>query len=137
MKYTYTLDTLPEVASKIVEQTPHKTLLFKADLGVGKTTLIKELAKAIGIEDEVTSPTFSIVNEYQGPGVMMYHFDFYRIEDPSEALDLGLEEYLESGAWNMMEWPENIEGLVHPPYMRIEITTNDNGSRTLEISPVN
>jgi tRNA threonylcarbamoyladenosine biosynthesis protein TsaE len=68
---------------------------------------------------------------------MMYHFDFYRIEDPSEALDLGLEEYLESGAWNMMEWPENIEGLVHPPYMRIEITTNDNGSRTLEISPVN
>ena len=81
MKYTYTLDTLPEMASKIVEQTPHKTLLFKADLGVGKTTLIKELAKAIGIEDEVSSPTFSIVNEYQGPGVMMYHFDFYRIEE--------------------------------------------------------
>lgn len=136
MKYTYTLETLPELAGRIVRETPYKTLLFFADMGVGKTTLIKELARAIGIEDKVSSPTFSIVNEYRGQGEKMFHLDLYRIEDPAEALDMGIEEYLESDAWIMLEWPENIEEMIHPPYVRIDITTNDNGSRTLEISPV-
>ena len=137
MKYTYTLKDLPEIAGKLLSEIPYKNLLFYGEMGTGKTTLIKELARKLGVEEEINSPTFSIVNEHKTEDGPMYHFDFYRLTDISEALDIGLEEYLESGDWNMIEWPERIEDLIRPPFVKLEITTNDNGSRTIKMLPVN
>ena len=137
MKYTYTLKDLPNLARKILSEITYKNLLFYGEMGTGKTTLIKELARKLGVEEELSSPTFAIVNEHKTDDGPLYHFDFYRIDDVSEALDIGVEEYLESGDWNMIEWPERIESLIEPPYVRMEITTNDNGSRTLKMLSVN
>ena len=116
MKYTYTLRELPEIAGKILSSTTHKTILFYGEMGAGKTTLIKELAKSIGITDTLSSPTFSLVNEYQTNDTTLYHFDFYRIENEDEALDMGVEEYLDSGHWNFIEWPQKIQNLLPDLY---------------------
>lgn len=137
MKYTYWLEDLPKLAGKILSETTYKNLLFYGEMGTGKTTLIKELARKLGVEEELSSPTFSIVNEHKSDDGPLYHFDFYRLENISEALDIGVEEYLESGNWNMIEWPQKIEGLIEPPYVKLEISTNDNGSRTIKMLPVN
>ena len=137
MQITYTLEEIPEIAGKILTNSPSKNLLFYGDMGVGKTTLIQELAKKLGIEDSLTSPTFSIVNEYQFDHDKLFHFDFYRIEDETEAYDIGIEEYFESGHWNMIEWPERIQNLLPERNTTIELTKNKNGSRTLNIMPVN
>ena len=88
-------------------------VLFYGEMGAGKTTFIKVICKQLGVSDEVQSPTFSLVNEYMaGDGHVVYHFDFYRIDNEEEALDMGLYEYLESGAWCFIEWPEKISGLL-------------------------
>ena len=137
MKYTYTLEELPLIASKILEATPNKTLLFYGEMGVGKTTLIKELAKGLGVDEGLSSPTFSIVNEYTFDDDRLYHFDFYRIEDEVQALDIGVEEYFDSGHWNFVEWPEKIASLLPASCTKIELSKNTNGSRNLDMVPVN
>lgn len=136
MKCTYTLQDLPRVAGDILDQIPNKTILFYGDMGVGKTTLIKELAQQLGAEDPVSSPTFSLVNEYALPQDKLYHFDFYRLEDVAEAYDMGVEEYLDSGHWNFIEWPDKITDLLPLAHTVIELTKNKNGSRTLNLMPV-
>ena len=91
----------------------NKTLLFYGQMGVGKTTLIKELCKSLGVLDNISSPTFSLVNEYQtAKNDKVYHFDFYRIEDEEEAYDIGIEDYFDSKNWCFVEWPENIVNLL-------------------------
>lgn len=85
------------------------TFLFRGEMGAGKTTFITALCKALRIEDYVSSPTFSLVNEYNGNGVKVFHFDCYRLNSPEEALDFGIEEYFDSGHWCFVEWPEMIE----------------------------
>lgn len=110
----YTLKDLPETASKIIEQASCKTLLFYGEMGVGKTTLIKELVKQLGSKDVVSSPTFSLVNEYDSENGPLFHFDFYRIEDEMEALDIGIEEYFDRDNWVFIEWPEKIKTFLPP-----------------------
>ncbi|MBD5189533.1 MAG: tRNA (adenosine(37)-N6)-threonylcarbamoyltransferase complex ATPase subunit type 1 TsaE [Bacteroidales bacterium] len=109
-------------------------IAFHAEMGAGKTTFISALCKVAGMEDEATSPTFSIVNEYQtpegGPG-RIYHFDFYRIETPEETLDLGLDDYFESGALCLMEWPENVEDFLPDDTLDVYIDVDADGVRTI------
>ena len=106
---------------------------FYAPMGAGKTTFTTAICKALGVrEDAVSSPTFAIVNEYRsGTGEPIYHFDFYRITKLEEALDIGLYDYLDSGALCLMEWPENIEDLLPEETLRVSITPRPDGSRLL------
>ena len=103
-------------------------------MGAGKTTFTTALCRVLGVrEDAVGSPTFAIVNEYRtGDGQPLFHFDFYRIEKPSEALDIGFYDYIDSGALCIMEWPENIEALLPDDTLRVRISVAPDGSRTLE-----
>lgn len=128
MKLTYTLNELDAVAKKIIEHTTTKTLLFYGKMGAGKTTLIKAIAKQLGIKDTARSPTFSLVNEY-GEENKVYHFDFYRIEDETEAYDIGFEDYLASGAWICIEWPGKVENLLPDAYTAIYLSEENNNNR--------
>ena len=114
MEFNFNLQELTFVAKEILRNVPNKTLLFYGTMGVGKTTLIKELSKQLGVTDVINSPTFSLVNEYEIIKDKIYHFDFYRIKSEEEALDIGIEEYFFSGHWNLIEWPENISNLLPP-----------------------
>ncbi len=101
-------------------------------MGVGKTTFIKALCKALGVEDATSSPTFSLVNEYEtSKGETIYHFDVYRLKNEEEAYDMGMDEYLYSGAWNFIEWPEKIPSLIPEQYTSINLTLLPNGNRKL------
>lgn len=132
MQVSYQLSNLKEVAQKILDESQHKIIIFDAPMGAGKTTLIKELVKRLGVNDIANSPTFSIVNEYHtDANEIVYHFDLYRIEDEEEALDFGIEEYLFSGNWCFIEWPEKISNLLPDTYHSVEISINDENTRTL------
>ncbi len=138
MKRTYTLAELSDIASMILETVTSKTLLLYGEMGVGKTTLVKELALKLGVKESISSPTFSIVNEYMLPEDKLYHFDFYRINDDIEILDIGIEDYFESDHWKLIEWPEKVSDSLMPQNRTIvKLTKNKNGSRTLHIVPMN
>ena len=100
-------------------------------MGVGKTTLIKALVKALGSMDDVSSPTYSIVNEYELKDDKIYHFDLYRIKDLDEAYNFGLEDYLNSTHWLIIEWPELIEDIITDDFDCVTLTMNDNLTRNL------
>lgn len=128
------LEDLDRAAKEFLEAIGNATLVaFYAPMGAGKTTFTTAICKALGVqEDAISSPTFAIVNEYRGKaGQPIYHFDFYRIERPEEALDIGLYDYLDSGELCLMEWPENIEGLLPEETLKVNILVNADGSRTL------
>ncbi len=130
----YSLQQLPEIANEIIKFSKHKVILFYGEMGVGKTTLIKELVKQLDVSDTVSSPTFSLVNEYHSEkGVIIYHFDFYRINKEEEAMDMGIEEYFYSGNWCFIEWPNKVENLLPLKSVTIAISINNNQQRTLEI----
>lgn len=106
---------------------------FYAEMGVGKTTFIRYLAKAMGVEDEVSSPTYGFVNEYESPYFgLVHHFDLYRIEDEEEAYDIGVEEYLYGDEKVFIEWAENIDNLLPETCVRVTITKVDRGGRRIE-----
>lgn len=136
MKYTIpSLEQLPEVARDFLTSLPPDTnvIALYGAMGAGKTTFVKALCDALGVTDEVNSPTFSIVNEYlDRDGNSIFHFDFYRIETEAEAFDLGLDDYFYSGRLCLLEWPEQIEGLLPPETLRLSITEQPDGSRMLE-----
>jgi tRNA threonylcarbamoyladenosine biosynthesis protein TsaE len=136
MEYSFNLQDLPIVAKKLLTEVPHKILLFYGEMGVGKTTLIKEIAKQLGVKGVINSPTFALVNEYEIKNDKVYHFDFYRINKEEEAMDIGIEDYFFSGHWNLIEWPQNISNLLPTNSVKIELTKNKNESRTLNIMPV-
>lgn len=128
------LEDLDRAAKEFLEAIGNNSLIaFYAPMGAGKTTFTTAICKALGVkEDAISSPTFAIVNEYRGgKGQPIYHFDFYRIERPEEALDIGLYDYLDSGELCLMEWPENIEGLLPEETLKVNIQVNADGSRTL------
>lgn len=130
------LDGLGRAAAEFLQAIGDKRLVaFYAPMGAGKTTFITAVCKALGVrEDAVSSPTFAIINEYRtASGEPLYHFDFYRIERPEEALDIGLYDYLDSGSLCLMEWPENIEPLLPPETLRARISVEPDGSRTLTL----
>lgn len=111
-----------------------RIVAFHAPMGAGKTTFISALCRVLGLEDEATSPTFSIINEYHSPaGEKVCHFDFYRIDDLEEAADLGLDDYFCSGNLCLMEWPENVEPLLPDDTLDVEIRINPDSSRTLRL----
>ena len=134
LKTIFDINTIDNVAKKLLKAATTKTMLFYGDMGVGKTTLIKALVKALGSNDDITSPTFSIVNEYNVINDKVYHFDFYRIEDETEVYDIGIEEYLYSGHWCFIEWPDKIAGILPNDADISYIKFNTDGSRTLEMN---
>lgn len=117
------LGDLPEAAEEIVGALDGRNVIaFFGAMGAGKTTLIREICALVGSEDVVTSPTFALVNRYEsGKGFPIYHFDFYRIERPEEAFDMGYEEYFYSDGLCLVEWSEKIEELLPDDVMRVEI----------------
>jgi len=134
MKTTYELETIKAVAQLLLETVNSKTILFYGDMGVGKTTLIKALVSELG-GGQVSSPTFSIVNEYAIKNGLVYHFDFYRINEIHEVYDIGIEDYLDSKQWIFIEWPEKIREILPLKSDISYIKLNKNGSRTLNIEP--
>lgn len=132
MQVTYELSEIDSIASQVITQTKSNLLLFYGTMGVGKTTLIKAIAKQLGIEQIASSPTFSIVNEYSTPqGKRVYHFDFYRVNNQEEALDLGFEEYVSQGDWIFIEWPEKIAQYLPTDAQDIRINEINEGRREL------
>ena len=137
MEFTYTQKEIGKVAEALLKNSESNVFLFYGSMGVGKTTLIKELALQLGVKEPSSSPSFSIINEYDTPDGTVYHFDFYRINDISEAFDIGFEDYLYNGDYIFIEWPEKIEQLLPLDANKITLEINNNGSRTLKFMPLN
>jgi len=128
-------EELPQVAAAILKATGRRTVVvFRGEMGAGKTTLIRAIAAALGSADTVTSPTFALVNQYKSADSRnIYHFDFYRIDDPREAYDFGYEEYFYSGDLCLVEWPEKIEALLPDDVITVRITVDSETARTFTI----
>jgi tRNA threonylcarbamoyladenosine biosynthesis protein TsaE len=123
------LSELAPAADLLLNAYPNDRIFcLNGKMGAGKTTFIKAVCERLGVTDKVSSPTFSLVNEYAGAdGKKIFHFDFYRIKDQSEALDMGYEDYLYSGAYCFIEWPEKIRELL--PQDRVELTIAEEGEK--------
>ena len=132
MEIIFSLEEINTVAQKIIANNPKKVILFNGNMGVGKTTLIKHLANNLGVNATTSSPTFSLVNEYQLPNnEYVYHFDMYRLKNETEALDFGIDDYLYSGNWCFIEWAENIPSLIPNEHSVITIESLLDGKRKL------
>lgn len=135
MEITFSLDEISNVAELIVAAQPNKILLFNGEMGAGKTTFIKQLCKTLGVTDATSSPTFSLVNEYEAANnQLIYHFDFYRLKNETEALDMGVDDYLYSGNWCFIEWAENIASLIPETHSTITIEVLSDGKRLLKLN---
>lgn len=134
MKISYELNEVENVAKQLIKNAASKTLLFYGNMGVGKTTLIKAIVAALGSKDEVSSPTFSIVNEYEINSGLIYHFDLYRINDIEEAYNFGIEDYLNTDYWKLIEWPEKIETILFDDYNEIQIEFDKSNKRFLKMN---
>ena len=135
MKKQYRLSDLSLIANWVIENSSSRILLFYGAMGSGKTTLIKEISKQLGVKDVTSSPTFSLVNEYHTKNnELLYHFDFYRINDEEEAYDMGIEEYFDQDAWCFIEWPEKVQNLLPLESSVVKLTINADNTRTLELN---
>ena len=135
MEIVFTLDELELVTQKVIDQHPSKVILFHGEMGVGKTTLIKQLCKTLGVSSATSSPTFSLVNEYETiDNQVVYHFDFYRLKNEMEALDMGADDYFYSGNWCFIEWAEKIPNLIPDEHAVITIELVENGKRHLTLT---
>ena len=128
------LEALAQAAQQVLNKyTQERIFLFYGQMGAGKTTFINELCQTLGVLDHTSSPTFSIVNEYDSTSGTIYHFDFYRLKNEVEALDMGYEEYFYSGAYCFVEWSEKIPNLIPDNHLKIYINTNEDLSRTIRV----
>lgn len=126
MEINYALSEIDNVSETILKNRVHDTIIFKAPMGAGKTTLIKSLCKQLGVKEEVSSPTFSLVNEYRGKSEDVLHFDLYRMESKEELYGIGMEDYLDRKALKFIEWPElAVDLLDHHHIVEIEIIDTD------------
>jgi tRNA threonylcarbamoyladenosine biosynthesis protein TsaE len=131
------LSHLPAIASEIISHSGNSRIfLFYGEMGAGKTTLIKAICEYLGVTEPATSPTFSIVNEYDGRNDKIFHFDFYRLKNETEALDMGYEEYFYSGAYCFIEWPEKIPNLLPEHYISIRIEVIGENSRQITVERI-
>lgn len=131
------VDGLPEAARTFLETIGDSThVAFYGDMGAGKTTFIRQIVALLGLDsnEAANSPSFSIVNEYPTEAGTVYHFDFYRLDSLEEALDIGIEDYFDSGNLCLMEWPERVIPLLPEDTVTVKLTVNDDDSRTLTIS---
>ena len=135
MEVNFTLNEIEITAKKLLAQTSnYKVFAFDGEMGAGKTTFIHSLCEAMGVTDVVTSPTFSIINEYKtNNGQTVYHMDLYRIKDENEAITAGVEDCLYSGNYCFVEWPEKALTIFPENTLHVYITLSDNGSRKLTI----
>ncbi|MEL1240220.1 tRNA (adenosine(37)-N6)-threonylcarbamoyltransferase complex ATPase subunit type 1 TsaE [Flavobacterium flavipallidum] len=134
MEITFSLNEISNVAELIVAAKPNKVILFNGEMGAGKTTFIKQLCKTLGVNEATSSPTFSLVNEYEAANnQIIYHFDFYRLKKETEALDMGVDDYLYSGNWCFIEWAENIANLIPDNHSVINIEALPDGKRLLKL----
>lgn len=131
MTLEYTLKDLPDIAGEVISNIHNKIVLFDAEMGVGKTTLIKEICKYLGVKDTISSPTYSLVNEYECKDGFIYHFDFYRLQEEEEAYHIGFEEYLDSGAWVFIEWPDKVYNFLPDNITKISIKILNDQKRVL------
>ena len=129
---------LEEVARKLLNAFPQgRVFAFYGEMGAGKTTFIKALCRIMGVDDVTSSPTFGLINEYiSGEGDSIYHFDFYRIENLEEVFDIGYEEYIYSGEYCFLEWPELIEKILPDDAVRLGLKVINDGSRVLYEMPL-
>ena len=132
MNVKYSLVEIDKVARKLLEESKTKIILFEGEMGSGKTTLISAMVKILGGDSKASSPTFSIVNEYKLKSDIVYHFDFYRIKNHIEALDIGIEDYFYSGNWNFIEWPDKIKHLLPDKITTIKLIILSDQERELE-----
>lgn len=131
------LSDLPNVARQLLDFAGNeKVFIFEGEMGAGKTTFIKNFCSYLGVKDVVSSPTYSIVNEYVGANGAVYHFDFYRIKDIHEAYDLGYEEYFYGGGICLIEWPERVEALLPENYIKVGISVVDENRRLFSFGKV-
>lgn len=131
------LSDIEIAAQKILDfAAGQKTFLFYGQMGAGKTTLINALCKQLGVTDNTSSPTFAIVNEYRSPGGNIFHFDFYRLKNQVEALDIGFEEYIDSGNYCFIEWPEKIPDLLPEHYISIQIEVLSDSERNISADKI-
>ncbi len=137
MNLDYHIDDINDAAEALIRRLTSKTVLFYGDMGTGKTTLIKALVKNLGSSDDVSSPTFSIVNEYEAGNNKIVHFDLYRIKDKMELMDIGFEEYVNSDDWVFIEWPELAIDLLPDHYEILSVHLKNKHSRTLKLSSNN
>ncbi|MFC4816778.1 MULTISPECIES: tRNA (adenosine(37)-N6)-threonylcarbamoyltransferase complex ATPase subunit type 1 TsaE [unclassified Flavobacterium] len=134
MKIEFSIDQINEVAEKVITANPERVILFHGEMGAGKTTFIKALCLHLGVDNPTSSPTFSLVNEYETTNnQLVYHFDVYRLKNQTEALDMGIDEYLYSGNWCFIEWAEKIPDLIPENHSEVTITQLENGNRLLEL----
>ncbi len=134
MNQLFSLDEIEAVAKEVLMASSHKIFLFYGSMGVGKTTLIKSMAKILEIQDTVNSPTFALVNEYRtAKDEPVYHFDFYRIDDEEEALDMGIEEYFDQDAYCFVEWPDKIKNLLPLDAVSVLMTELPDGKRQIQL----
>ena len=132
---TYNIKQIDTIAKQILHHINTNIIVFNGEIGAGKTTLIKALLKAMGSKDNITSPTFSLVNTYEIPNNLVYHFDLYRITSITEVLDIGFEDYLHTNAWVFIEWPDHVLNFLPKHYNCISITLDKTSKeRTLSIS---
>ena len=129
----YSFNELDIVAKQILETVKSKTILFHGEMGTGKTTLIKALIKALGSDDDVSSPTYSLVNEYALSQDIIYHFDLYRLKSVEEAYDFGIEDYLQTTGWLYIEWPDIIKNHLDNDYHEIWLSISDNNKRKITL----
>lgn len=137
MNISFHISEINLVAKQIVESVNSKIILFHGEMGIGKTTLISEIVKELGYKYDVSSPTFSLVNEYKVNEGLVYHFDFFRLNDESEAFDIGFEDYLYSGNWCFIEWPDKIANLLPENVNDIFLEMDDNLNRTIKLKVIN
>ena len=126
------IDTIRESAREFIQNIgERKVFAFYGKMGAGKTTFVKAICEELGVEDVITSPTFAIVNEYEAHNQSIFHFDFYRIKRLEEVYDMGYEDYFYSGALCFIEWPELIEDLLPEDAVKVTITENADGTRSV------
>jgi tRNA threonylcarbamoyladenosine biosynthesis protein TsaE len=135
MEIIFSIDEINDVARKIIDENPNKVILFHGQMGVGKTTLIKALALTLGVNDPTSSPTFSLVNEYKiTTNNFVFHFDVYRLQSETEALDMGIDEYFYSGNWCFIEWADKIPNLIPKDHSTIHLSLTVDGKRHLRLT---
>ena len=128
------LHDLDGIAARIIQASGNQRIMaFYGQMGVGKTTLIRTICRCLGVKAEVTSPTFALVNEYPSGEGPVFHFDFYRINRISEALDFGIDEYFDSGSWCLIEWPEKVEEFLPESMVRVILNENPDHTRSIRV----